>query len=165
MSRTILATGGIAHVARVPAGALIRPENMSISVLLCDDLPSVQGMLRRMMERGGLTVSGMASTAPEVLERYAEQRPDIVLLDYRMPGAKGLSVLHDLLAFDPGARVVMCSGTGDPDVRTQALGAGAADWVLKPIYPQTLITLLRDVVERTPRSNTANTADARPPVA
>lgn len=128
---------------------------MPISVLVCDDLPSVQGMLRRMLERDGLTVSGVASTADEVLERYREQRPDIVLLDYRMPGARGLSVLRDLLATDPEARVVMCSGTGDPDLRTQALDDGAADWVLKPIYPQTLIGLLREVVARSPRLDVA----------
>ena len=128
---------------------------MPISVLVCDDLASVQGMLRRMLERGGLTVSGVASTADEVLERYLAQRPDIVLLDYQMPGARGLSVLRDLLATDPEARVVMCSGTGDPGIRTQALGDGAVEWVLKPIYPQTLISLLREVVERTPRPEAA----------
>lgn len=121
---------------------------MSFTVLVCDDLPSVQGMLRRMLERDGLTVSGLASTAREVLERYAEARPDVVLLDYRMPGAVWLSVLHEIMAADPLARVVMCSGSGDPEVRTEALAAGAAEWVLKPIYPQTLIGLLRAVAAR-----------------
>lgn len=124
---------------------------MSISVLVCDDLPSVQGMLRRMLERGGLTISGMASSADEVLARYTDRRPDIVLLDLRMPGASGLSVLRDLMVLDAGARIVMCSGTGDPDLRTEALALGAAEWVLKPIYPQTLISLLRDTVTRMPR--------------
>ena len=124
---------------------------MSISVLVCDDLPSVQGMLRRMLERDGLIVSGVASSADEVLVRYQERRPDIVLLDYRMPGASGLSALHDLLALDPQARVVMCSGTGDPDLHTEAMAAGAVDWVLKPIYPRTLIARLRELVGQTPR--------------
>ena len=118
---------------------------MPISVLICDDLPSVQSMLRRMLERDGLTVCAVASSADEVLVRYQACRPDVVLLDYRMPGASGLSVLRDVLAFDPSARVVMCSGTGDPDVRSDALLAGAVDWVLKPIYPATLIARLREI--------------------
>lgn len=118
---------------------------MPISVLVCDDLLSVQSMLRRMLERDGLVVCAVASSADEVLTRYQANRPDVVLLDYRMPGASGLSVLHDLLAFDPTARVVMCSGTGDPDVRSEALLAGAVDWILKPIYPATLIARLREL--------------------
>jgi two-component system chemotaxis response regulator CheY len=128
---------------------------MPISVLICDDLASVQSMLRRMLERGGLVVSGVASTADEVLARYREQRPDVVLLDYRMPGAEGLSLLRELLAHDPGARVVMCSGTGDPDVQRAALQAGAMEWVLKPIYPQTFITIIHDLIARGPRAATA----------
>jgi two-component system, chemotaxis family, chemotaxis protein CheY len=128
---------------------------MPISVLVCDDHASVQSMLRRMLERGGLVVSGVASTADEALERYQEHRPDVVLLDYRMPGAHGLSLLRELLALDPGARVVMCSGTGDPDVRRDALEAGAMDWVLKPIYPQTFIAALHDLIARSPRATIA----------
>lgn len=126
---------------------------MSISVLVCDDLASVQSMMRRLLERDGLTVSGVASDAQEVLERYAECRPDVVLLDYRMPGASRLSLLYDLLALDPTARIVMCSGSADPETRDEALRAGAVDWVLKPVYAQTLIASLREI-GRGPRSST-----------
>ncbi|MDB4879464.1 MAG: cheY44H [Gemmatimonadetes bacterium] len=124
---------------------------MPISVLVCDDLASVQSMMRRLLEREGLVVSGVASSAEEVMQRYRECRPDVVLLDYRMPGASRLSLLYDLLALDPRARIVMCSGSADPEVREEALRAGAADWVLKPVYTQTLVASLRDIVERTPR--------------
>ncbi|MDB4899473.1 MAG: response regulator receiver protein [Gemmatimonadetes bacterium] len=119
---------------------------MSISVLVCDDLASVQSMMRRLLERDGLTVAGVASTADEVLQRYRECKPDVVLLDYRMPGAEGLSLLQKLLALDPDARVVMCSGLGDPDVRRDALEYGAVDWVLKPIYATSLVASLRGLV-------------------
>jgi len=121
---------------------------MSISVLVCDDLASVQSMLRRMIEREGLRVSGVASTADEVLERYRADRPDIVLLDLRMPGAIGLSVLRAILTHDPTARVVMCSGTSDPEVQRAAMQMGAVDWVLKPVYTLSLIARLRELVAR-----------------
>ncbi len=129
---------------------------MPVSVLVCDDLPSVQSMLRRMLERAGLIVSGSASTAAEVLASYKACRPDIVLLDYRMPGARGLSVLQDLMASDPEARVVMCSGSDDPDVRRKALAAGAVDWVQKPIYPRQLVANLLELVSRDPRAPDAS---------
>ena len=120
---------------------------MSISVLICDDLASVQGMMRRMLERDGLVAAGVAASAEEVLLRYQESRPDVVLLDYKMPGANGLSVLRALLARDPGACVVMCSGLDDEDVRQAAMQAGAAAWVVKPIFPTSLVASLRKLVE------------------
>lgn len=135
---------------------------MSISVLICDDLPSVQGMLRRMLERAGLGVCGVASSADEVMLQYEAARPDVVLLDYRMPGAVGLSVLFDLLALDPKARVVMFSGTGDPDVRAQALAAGAADWILKPLFPATFVARLREIVGRPGRDSGPSAEHAHP---
>lgn len=135
---------------------------MTISVLVCDDLPSVQGMLRRMLERGGLVVAGVAATADEALAQYAAHRPDIVLLDYRMPGATGISLLRRLLAVDPWARVVICSGVADPGLRQRALEAGAKEWVLKPVYPQPLVALLRDLMARSPR-RPAIEGEAPPP--
>jgi two-component system chemotaxis response regulator CheY len=120
--------------------------DMSFSVLICDDVPAVQTMMRRMLEREGLTVAGLASTADEVLAMYAERSPDVVLLDLNMPGAKGLDLLMALREYDPTACVVICSGAGDEELRTQAHTLGAAEWVLKPIFTASLVALLRDVV-------------------
>jgi two-component system chemotaxis response regulator CheY len=119
---------------------------MAFSVLICDDMPAVQTMMRRMLEKQGLTVAGLAGTADEVLQLYAERLPDVVLLDLNMPGANGLGLLRSLRRMDPPACVVICSGAGDSDMRDEAQTLGAADWVLKPIYPSSLVALLRDVV-------------------
>jgi two-component system chemotaxis response regulator CheY len=140
-------------IAPVPLRQRHQPNlpPMPISVLICDDLPSVQGMLRRMLERDDFTIVGMATSADEVLKLYEATHPDLVLLDYRMPGAAGLSVLLDLLAIDPLARVVMFSGMGDPDLQSEAMAEGAVDWILKPIYPATFIARLRELMDRHPR--------------
>lgn len=119
---------------------------MGFSVLICDDLPAVQTMMRRMLEREGFVVAGLASTADEVLALYAEQTPDVVLLDLNMPGANGLGLLRSLRALDPPACVIVCSGAGDSEMRDEAQILGAADWVLKPIYPSSLAALIRSVV-------------------
>ena len=119
---------------------------MGHSVLVCDDMPAVQTMMRRMLERAGFTVAGVAGTADEVLALYDAHTPDIVLLDMNMPGANGLDLLRTLRAFDPPACVVICSGAGDSALRDEAHALGAADWVLKPIYGSSLIALLRGVL-------------------
>jgi CheY-like chemotaxis protein len=119
---------------------------MGFSVLICDDVPAVQTMMRRMLEREGLVVAGLASTADEVLAFYQQTAPDVVLLDLNMPGARGLDLLTALRELDPTACVVICSGAGDSEMRSQAHALGAAEWVLKPIYASSLVALLRDVV-------------------
>ena len=121
---------------------------MDFSVLICDDVPAVQTMMRRMLEREGLTVAGVASTAEEVLTLYQERAPDVVLLDLNMPGAEGLALLPMLRELDPTACVVICSGASDAEMHARAHELGAAEWVLKPIYTSSLVTLLRDVVTK-----------------
>ena len=103
-------------------------------------------MMRRMLEREGLTVAGLASNAEEVLAVYESSSPDVVLLDLNMPGANGLGLLRSLRTLDPHACVVICSGAGDSDMRSDAQLLGAADWVLKPIYTSSLVALLHDIV-------------------
>jgi YesN/AraC family two-component response regulator len=103
-------------------------------------------MMRRMLEREGFVVAGLASTAAEVLSLYGECTPHVVLLDLNMPGANGFGLLGALRELDPAACVVMCSGSGDNELRRQAQSLGAADWVLKPIYTSSLVSLLRDVI-------------------
>lgn len=119
---------------------------MGHSVLVCDDLPAVQTMMRRMLERQGFTIAGLASTADEVLALYREHLPDVVLLDLDMPGARGLDLLRALRALDPPACVVIVSGAGDSELRDEAQALGAADWVLKPVYGSSLVALLRSVL-------------------
>jgi two-component system chemotaxis response regulator CheY len=119
---------------------------MGFSVLICDDVPAVRTMMRRMLEREGLNVAGLAATAEEVLTLYESSAPDVVLLDHNMPGANGLGLLRSLRTLDPLACVVICSGACEPEIRDEAQALGAADWVLKPIYPSSLVALLRDVV-------------------
>jgi two-component system, chemotaxis family, chemotaxis protein CheY len=134
---------GVGDPRRLPS-----PGDMGFSVLICDDVPAVQPMMRRLLEREGLTVSGLASTADEALAMYAERTPDVVLLDLNMPGAHGLGLLTALRELDPTACVVICSGAGDEQLRAEAHTIGAAEWVLKPIFTTSLVALLRDVVTK-----------------
>ena len=66
--------------------------------------------MRRMLEREGFTVAGLASTATEVLALYREHRPDVVLLDLNMPGANGLDLLRSLRTLEPPALVALLRG-------------------------------------------------------
>ena len=69
---------------------------MAISLLVADDHQVVRLGLRNILEGSGIDVTAEATTGEEVLKLVAEQRPDVVLLDVRMPGGVGLHILGRL---------------------------------------------------------------------
>ncbi len=79
----------------------------------------------------------------EVIRRYGEFQPDVVLLDIMMPKFNGLTVCHALLSRDPGAQIVFVSGRVD-STHPFVTGAGAVGCLAKPINRDDL----RDVLDR-----------------
>lgn len=80
-----------------------------------------------------------AESAAEALTRLALQPVDLVLLDLKMPGRDGLSLLEDLRSLYPDIPVVMLTGHGSIELAVQAMQAGAADFLEKPCEPDVLL--------------------------
>ncbi len=102
------------------------------SVLIVDDAPAVRDGLRRLVSTlpGVVTVS-LASSGDEALARCASERPDLVLLDVRMPGMSGLECARRLLHSDPTVRIVMLTAGDDPQTVASAVANGAAGYINK----------------------------------
>lgn len=102
------------------------------TVLIVDDAPAVRDGLRRLV-RGLPDVDSvsMASSGEEALARYSVERPDLVLLDVRMPGMSGLECARRLLHTDPGVRIVMLTANDDPQTVATAVANGAAGYINK----------------------------------
>lgn len=73
-----------------------------------------------------------AQTAQEAVAEYLLYAPDIVFLDIGLPDRNGIDVLHELIACDPDAYIVMMSGNSHIDTMTASLTAGAAGFIAKP---------------------------------
>ena len=101
-------------------------------VLIVDDSSLSRRISRRILEDGGHTVTE-AADGLAALERYAVDRPDIVLLDVTMADINGLEVLDQLRAMDPAARVVMATADVQTSTRTLSEAGGAVGFVLKPL--------------------------------
>jgi nitrogen regulation protein NR(I) len=112
-------------------------------ILIVDDDPSMRYSLNRMLEAQGLQLF-LAKNGPEALERFEQDRPDVVVMDIKMPGKSGLEVLHEIKEKDPKALVILMTAFGTTETAIEAMKYGAFDYILKPFdIPQ-----MRGLVER-----------------
>jgi len=104
---------------------------MSSKVLLVDDSGLARRSTRRVLEQAGYTVVE-AEDGLSALERFALEKPDLVMLDLVMKGMYGLDVLSKLRELDPHARVIVMSADIQTSSRDMVQAAGAAAFLNKP---------------------------------
>jgi DNA-binding NarL/FixJ family response regulator len=115
-----------------------------ISVLLVDDHPVVIEGLRKVLETAGdIAVAGEAHDAAGALEQARGLRPDVILLDLRMPGASGVQATRRLREQDVRSAVIILTSYGDQAYVRQAMEAGADGYLLKTTPPDQLIAAIR----------------------
>lgn len=103
-----------------------------ITIVIADDHTLVREGTRQLLERHpDLQVVGEVARGDEVPALVGSLRPDVLLLDVRLPGANGIEVLRRVATATPGIRVVMLSAFADTDYVSAALSAGAAGYLLK----------------------------------
>lgn len=105
-------------------------------VLIIDDLPFMRSLLVKTCEESGFTVAGQAVNGRDGVRQYVLLEPDLVLLDITMPVMDGITALRKILAYDPEARIVMCSALNEENLIRRAIQIGARDYVVKPFLPQ-----------------------------
>lgn len=102
------------------------------SVLLVDDDAIVRGSLRALLEDGGCAVVGEASHGGEAVDLTAELRPEVVVMDVRMPHVDGIEATRRITEMVGSAvRVVVLSAYEDPAFRRDAARAGAFAYLVK----------------------------------
>jgi CheY-like chemotaxis protein len=107
-------------------------------ILIIDDEDNIRRMMRLTLEAAGYTV-GEARDGLEGLKLYADgSNWDAVVLDQRMPGIDGLETLQRLKTSSPRVRVVMATAYASIELAVDAMKLGAADFVRKPMTPETL---------------------------
>lgn len=95
-------------------------------LFIVDDSSTARRMLRRVLgDVPRLVLVGEAASGEEALARIARVRPDVVLMDWRMPGINGVKATTRLLAEHPHVRVVGCTSSGEPRTHQDFLDAGA----------------------------------------
>jgi two-component system, NarL family, response regulator DevR len=121
-------------------------EGTSIRVFLLDDHEIVRRGVADVLETDpGVTVIGEAKNAAEALARVPALRPDVAVLDVRLPDGDGVSVCRELRSKMPDLKVIMLTSYSDDEALFEAIMAGAAGYLLKQIRGQDLVTAVRTV--------------------
>lgn len=112
---------------------------MSHRVLVCDDALFMRSMVGDILEQAGYEVVGEAGNGTEAVAQYKALRPDLVTMDIVMPDMGGIDAVREITRFDPEARIIMCSAMGQQALVSEALQAGASDFVVKPFQASRVI--------------------------
>ena len=116
-------------------------------VLAVDDDRGQRTLIRDFLLSRGYEASEAADAEQTILQ-FRSEHPDVVLLDYLLPGSDGLNLLGRLRELDPTVPVVMITGHGDVELAVEAIRAGAENFVLKPISLTALDTVLERALDR-----------------
>ena len=122
-------------------------EPDTIDVFLLDDHEVVRRGVADILQRDPhVRVVGEAKNASEALARVPALKPDVAILDVRLPDGDGVSVCRELRSRLPGLKVIMLTSYSDDEALFEAIMAGASGYLLKQILGQDLVTGVRTVV-------------------
>lgn len=121
---------------------------MGKSILIVDDSVTIILSMRGILERAGHAVSSAASGEEAVLVLRKGLRPDLIITDYHMGALNGIDLVREVrkmanLRFIP---VLMVTTESQQARRAEAKAAGATGWLVKPVQPDALIQVIRQVV-------------------
>ena len=117
-----------------------------IRVLTVDDQPLIRMGFRMVLEsEDDLVVVGEASDGAEAIDLSTRLRPDVVLMDVRMPGLDGIAATERILAAQPEIRILVLTTFDLDEYAFGALRAGASGFLLKDTHPQELVAAIRAV--------------------
>jgi len=120
---------------------------MKPRILVIDDEGAIRDSLKMILEYEDYQFVG-AATGQEGIAAVQRERPDLVLLDIKMPGMDGLEVLRKLHAFDETLPVVMISGHGTTATAVEAIRSGAIDFLDKPLSSERVIVTLQNALRQ-----------------
>ena len=123
-------------------------ETQPIRILIADDhLILRYGLVAFIDQQPDMRVVGEASNGQEVVELFRKHRPDVTLMDLRMPGTSGVEAIAAIRAEDPAARIIVLTIHKGDEAVYQAIRAGARGYLLKDVPFEELLASIRAVHE------------------
>jgi two-component system chemotaxis response regulator CheY len=117
-----------------------------VAIAIVEDNPEIADLYALLIQSNGMHVCFVARNGDEAVRAYknAGNKPDLLLMDHRMPVKSGLEAMIDILTIDPGARFIFISA--DEGIRDEAMAAGAKAFIRKPASMKEIYDAIRFVL-------------------
>jgi two-component system chemotaxis response regulator CheY len=115
-------------------------------ILIVDDSSMMRRNLRKVIEDAGHSVVAEISNGSDACVAYEQHQPDLVTMDITMPYMDGIEAVKTIVEVFPNARIVMISAHGQEDKIYKAIKAGAKSYIVKPIRPVKVATVIDQVL-------------------
>jgi DNA-binding NarL/FixJ family response regulator len=118
-----------------------------VTCVVADDHPAVLEAVSEFLVQGGIEIVARARDGEEALEKIEQRKPDVALVDVRMPKLDGIELARQAHKLSPDTGIVLYTGYGDRAQLTEALDAGVRGFVLKEAPMDDLLRALHSVAE------------------
>lgn len=119
---------------------------MEKKVLIVDDAVFMRMKLRDILEKNGYEVVAEAQNGIEAIEKFKQEKPDLVTMDITMPEMDGVVALKTIKGIDANAKIIMCSAMGQQSMVMEAIQSGALDFIVKPFDTDRVLQSLEKVM-------------------
>lgn len=117
-------------------------------IMIADDSDAIRLVLSDILSIGEHEVVGEAIDGSDAVEKYAELKPDVMLLDLAMPKKDGLTVVKEVIANDSSAKIILITASDNQKVIHDCLNAGAIAYVSKPFDFDNVLKIISDVLSK-----------------
>ena len=119
----------------------------NISVVIADDEDGVRAVIKDYLNHDKFAIAGEATDGKEALELYNQLKPSIVLLDMEMPLYKGNIALLNILFYDPSAKIIAMTCSGNLDSIIDFVQTGACNYIIKPFKQEELMQVITETIK------------------
>jgi two-component system chemotaxis response regulator CheY len=116
---------------------------MASRVMIVDDAVFMRNTLKEIFQGAGYEIVAEAANGVEAVEKYKELHPDLISMDIVMPFKNGIDATREIRKADPQAVVIICSALGQESLVTEAIEAGATDFIVKPFKPENVLQVVQ----------------------
>lgn len=115
-------------------------------VLICDDSAFMRMMLKKILSDNGFEVVAEAGDGNQAIQLFRQHNPDLITMDITMPKMDGIEAVKIIHEENPLTRVIMVTAIGQRAVISDALKAGASDFIVKPFDPDKVLATIKNVL-------------------
>lgn len=117
-------------------------------IMLADDSDAIRQVLRDIVSIGKHEVVGESVNGDETIEKFNEIEPDLLLLDLAMPKKDGLTVIKEITAIHPDAKIIIITATDNHGIINECLDAGALAYISKPFDFDNILKVISETVSK-----------------